>query len=114
MVATCVLALSTLLVYEAFFVSLDTFNYCSNYLNIASWMDEKIWQLQDDLTRFGKSDQDMQGTLRINNKDFEWISMFNLIDEVAKLYKLDLTISWQQGKRQVRLSRTAYAMHEPK
>ena len=52
-VTTAVLSLGALFIYEAFFDSLDLFNYCSNHLRAISWADEKIWQTQDSLGRLG-------------------------------------------------------------
>ena len=46
MVAVAVLSFGLVMVYQAFFVVLDSFNYSADYLEIAGWMDEKIWQAQ--------------------------------------------------------------------
>ena len=53
MVTTAVLSLSMVLIYQAFFISLDSFNYCADYLDVVSWADEKLWQAQDSVTHNG-------------------------------------------------------------
>jgi len=117
MIATAVLSLTTLLIYEAFFISLDTFNYCYNYLNVFSLADEKIWQAQDDISRFGTLTNIAEnGEFVDRNKNFVWnLSNSPIADaQNQKLYKIDLILSWQEGKRPVKISRTAFAIYENK
>ncbi len=113
MVATAVLSLGTVFIYEAFFSSLDAFNYCSNYLNVASWMDEKVWQAQEALGRFGPQAKiQTAGMFTSNNKDFKWSLSNRLIDKKEGLYRIDLALSWQEGSRKRKLTRAAYALYE--
>lgn len=117
MITTAVLSLTALLIHEAFFISLDAFNYCHNYLDIVSFADEKIWQAQDDLTRFGAlTNIDEKGELTMKNKNFEWIlSNSPIMDtENNNLYKIDLSLSWREGRRPIKISRTAFAIYEKK
>ena len=113
MVATCILSLGTVLIHESFFIILDSFNYYFNYLNVASRMDEKIWQAQDNLSRLGSSSQiETTGEFVNRNKNFRWNLSYNLISQ--NLYQIDLTLSWQEGRRFVKLLRSTYAMYEEK
>ncbi|MCM8796059.1 MAG: prepilin-type N-terminal cleavage/methylation domain-containing protein [Candidatus Omnitrophica bacterium] len=113
MVATCVLSLGTLLIYESFFITLDSFNYYSNYLNVISWMDEKLWAAQDTLSHFGSFGQiETQGEFIKRNKNFRWNLAYNLIGN--NLYQIDLTLSWQESQRKIKLSRTIYALYAEK
>jgi len=113
MVAACVLSLGAVLIYESFFIILDSFNYCSNYLNIASWMNEKVWYAQDELSRLHSPDQiDTAGEFAARNKNFRWNLSHNLISE--DLYQIDLTLFWQEGQRKVKLLRSTYAMYDEK
>lgn len=114
MVTVAILSLGMVLIYEAFFIVLDSFNYCSDYLNVASWIDEKIWQAQDSLTRRGSFDADTIGEFINRNKVFKWSLSHNPIDEAEGLHRIDLVLSWQEGKRTIRLSRSAYAIYEEK
>ena len=113
MVATVVLSLGIVLIYQAFFVSLDSFNYCSDYLKVVSWADEKIWQAQDSLSHFGAASEiEARGSLVTRNKSFDWDLSYSLIGSPPDLYKIDLLLSGSTGKRRLRLSRTAYAIYE--
>lgn len=116
-ITTAVLSLTALLIYEAFFISLDTFNYCYNYLNVFSLADEKIWQAQDDLSRFGAlTNITKKGKFVDRNKKFVWsLSDSSMADtRKQRLYKINFVLSWQEGKRPVKISRTAFAMYEKK
>lgn len=117
MVATSVLSLGAVLIYEAFFISLDTFNYYSNNLKAIIYIDEKLWHLQDELSRYNTlSATQTSGELTTENKDFIWSTSYEMIDAADKsnLYKIDLALTWKEGTKNVRLSREAYAMYVPK
>ena len=112
MVATAVLSLGIVLIYEAFFISLNSFDYCYNYLNVSPLMDEKIWEAQDGITCSGT----LTGTA--TNGEFtsgvsvrKWILSYDVLDKDQALYKIDLEVSWQEGKRKIILSRNAYALY---
>lgn len=111
MVATAILSLGIVLIYQAFFISIDSFNYCFNYLNVASWADEKIWQVQNNLSHSKVEDIiETGGRFRKRNKDFNWDLSYYLID--VDLYRIDLDIFWQQGRRKAMLYRNAYAVYD--
>jgi prepilin-type N-terminal cleavage/methylation domain-containing protein len=112
MVTTAVLSLGTVLIHESFFITLDSYDYCSNYFNVAPWMDEKIWQVRDNIIRLGSSSQiETSGTFTIKNKDFSWNLSHSLVEGAQDLHKLDLVVFWKEGQRKVKLSRTAYAKY---
>jgi prepilin-type N-terminal cleavage/methylation domain-containing protein len=113
MVATAVLALVTVLIYESLFASLNLFNYYTDYLNLTPWADEKIWQAQDNLRRLGPSAQlDGGGEFVAANKRFNWNLSYGLLDEAQGLYKIDLAIFLKRGERRLKLIRAAYAKYE--
>lgn len=107
MVASAVLALGTVLIYEAFFISLDSFNYYADYLNVSSWADDKLWQAQSQLMQGIPVGQE-SAEFKDNNKVFSWDLASNLIDEQANLYSLDLSLRWKTGKRESLLIRNTY------
>ncbi len=117
MVATAVLALASLLVYEAFFISLDAVNYCGNYLNVLSFADESIWAAQDDISRFGAlTNMAGSGKFTAWNKHFTWNLLNSAIADAGNqtLYRIDMILSWPEGRRSAKISRTAYAIYEKK
>ncbi|MDD5466050.1 MAG: prepilin-type N-terminal cleavage/methylation domain-containing protein [Candidatus Omnitrophica bacterium] len=113
MMTTVVLSLGTILIYGAFFTSLDSFNLYSDYLNLTSWMDEQVWRAQDDLSKFGALARiQTAGEFQKSGKVFRWGLNYSLIDD--KLYKIDLDLYWQRGRRKTGLSRSAYAQYNKK
>lgn len=108
MVATAVLSLGLVMIYQGFLISLDTFGYYSNHLNAQLWLDEKIWRIQDEFRRNEYFNPlPTAGRLIIDNKDFFWNMRYSQI-ESEELYRVSLNLSWQQGSRRVKLSRVAY------
>ena len=115
MFATMVLSLGAVLLYEAFFISIDAFNYCADYLSIASLADEKMWEAQDSLSRTGGSDlTETGGILEALGKTFRWGLSYGLVDEAQSLYRVDLEVAWKEGKRDERISRAGYAIYREK
>lgn len=113
MITTAVLALGTVLIYEGFFMSLETFNYYFDYLNVVPWADEKIWDAQNELSRLGPQAKiETAGEFVNRNKNFIWNLTCGLLDETGGLYSVDLLVSWQEGKRKLRLARSAYAIYK--
>ncbi len=113
MATTVVLSLGTVLIYGAFFTSLDAFSRYANYLNLIPWMDEQVWQAQDNLSKFGALARiQTSGEFQKSGKVFNWGLNYSLID--GGLYKIDLDLYWQQGQRKAGLSRSAYAEYKKK
>lgn len=115
MVATAVLSLGILSMYGGLFVLMDAFDYYMNYLSVHNWANEKAWQAQDELMRWGPQAQvETQGEFFKGAKNIIWNLSYNLVDEEARLYKIDLALNWKQGARMIRLTRSAYACFEEK
>jgi len=102
LITTVILALGSVLIYSSFFISLDAFQHYFNYLNVSSWADEKIWITQDELARFGI----------LANENFKWNLTYDSIDQTNGLYRIELVISWREGRRSGRLLRSAYAVYK--
>ena len=114
MVAAAVLALGTVLIYDAFFISLDSYNYYVDYLNVASWADDKIWQAEAKLLQSGPLHTQEAGEFTENNKVFSWNLNYGLLDEQTGLYSIDLFLSWKRGKKEFALSRNTYCILQQK
>ncbi len=112
MIAAAILALGTVLIYEAFFISLDSYNYCTDYLNVASWAEAMLWQAQAKLREGQSLNAEESGDFTENNKIFSWNLNYNLADAETRLYSIDLLLSWKTGKREFTLSRNTYAILE--
>lgn len=113
MVTTAVLSLGIVFLYQAFFISLDAFDYYDNYIHTAHWMDEQIWQAQNQLSCFGPEAKIASGgDLERSGRVFNWNLYYNLEDASGSLYWIRLDLSWKRGKRQLELSREAYALYE--
>ncbi len=115
MIATAVLALGAMLIYEGFFMSIDANEYCLDYLSVASWIDEKMWFVQNELTRYGPLvDIKTVGSFVKRDKDFRWSISYCVRDESTSytLYAVKLVLDWQRGKKSSRITRNAYALYE--
>jgi prepilin-type N-terminal cleavage/methylation domain-containing protein len=110
MVATAVLSLGLVLIFEAFFSSLDAFDYYVNYLNANNFVEEKIWEAQDSIKRFGSLvNIQTNGEIEVKNKKISWFLISSPLGAEARLFKINLEFSWKQGKRRPKINRCAYA-----
>ncbi len=108
LVATAILSFGLTLIYQSFFISLDSSDYYLNHLRVQLYLTEKIWQLED---KFRRDDifnpTETEGTFMVGDRDFSWNMDYNQI-ETEELYKVNLNISWQQGSRRIHMSRVFY------
>jgi prepilin-type N-terminal cleavage/methylation domain-containing protein len=115
MVSVAVLAFGVILVYDALLKSLSAFGYYSDYFMVSSWMDEKIWQVQDALANNGTFLDSVEGTYLRNNREFPWSVAFISLDGNSGLYRIDLRIgSAKLSERGVVFTRSAYALFAKK
>jgi prepilin-type N-terminal cleavage/methylation domain-containing protein len=113
-VASVVLALGIVVIYEGFLTTLGGLNYCIDYLNAQVWIDEKIWDIQDKLSHYKTLlTEDKQGTFLIGSQQFDWTLMYSLIEgsSEASLYEINLGVSWQEGFHRINTKRGAYLLY---
>lgn len=115
MVATVILALGTVFLSESFFISLDSYNYCSRYLQVLSWADEKVWEAEEALSRLGPAASfNNAGEFTEKGRNFTWYLAHTPLESDGSLYKVDFEMSWQEGARKARIQRSTYARYEAK
>jgi prepilin-type N-terminal cleavage/methylation domain-containing protein len=115
MVAVSILSLGLVSIYEAFFMSLDAVNYCEDYLNNLSLVDEKICLAQDLLYRQGPEAKiDTSGDFTRNHRNFRWALSYFPVGGIKNLYQVTSSIRWTNGKRKALLVRSAYAIYNEK
>ena len=114
MVAIAVLSFGIVMLYEAFFTCLGAFSYSQSRLDVRHWMDEKIWDVQNELICSGALTMDEHaGSFMERNKKFAWQMTINLIDEAKDtyLYKLYLDVRWKEAQKNISLSQVAYVQN---
>ena len=111
MMSVAILAFGIVSIYEALFVSVDTYSYYTHYLSTQDWISEKIWKVQEELmiTQELKSEQ-TSGQIVRNHKTFDWVMAVSQLDEAQGLYKVNVTLFWNEGEKQVSISREAYLL----
>lgn len=122
MIATIILALGTTFLSRSFFITLDSYNYCSRYLQVMSWVDEKVWEAEENLSRLGAAASlNNAGSFTEKGRDFKWYLAYSPLNADGSLYKVDFEMSWQeglpagrQGTRAARIKRSSYARYEKK
>ncbi len=111
MVTVAILSFGIVTIYEAFFISMDTYGYYTNYLETQDWINEQIARKRRELTEAKALEPgEMSGQIVRNNKTFHWLVTVSFINEDQSLYKVDVMLSWNQGSKKVKTSRTAYLL----
>lgn len=112
-VATVILSVGIVIVYQGFLISLEGFNYCIDYLNTQQWMDEKMWEVKDQLIHYRTLlTEDNTGTFMRDNKKFKWDLSYHLIEGIEEkgLYEINLNVFWNEGERGVSATRSTYVL----
>lgn len=111
MVGLAVLSFGIVVIFETFFLSLNTYSSYSNYLKTQNWLDEKIWDMQDRLNHSALITMNTDsGQVRVNNKDLPWNMNVGVVDWDESLIEVNVNLSWQEGGRTVTSARHAYAV----
>ena len=109
LVCVVILAVGITFVFQSFFTCLNAFSRYVTYLNIMPWMSEQLWQAEDEIIRAGTPvSYSNQGEFSYEGKKLSWQLVSSLIDKEEGLYRLDLTISWQEARKQMTINRYAY------
>ncbi|MFH1478838.1 MAG: prepilin-type N-terminal cleavage/methylation domain-containing protein [Candidatus Omnitrophota bacterium] len=113
MAATMILSLGLVLIYQSFFLSLDIYNYYSDYLAVSSFAGEKICEAEVSLERYGdNASPDTSGVFNIRNRLFNWKIDYDRIGEEPDLYKIEFNTLLKRGSKKIKFSRYAYVLHE--
>ena len=113
MAAAVILALGVVMIYQGFFISLDSLGYCLDYLRLSPLADEKIWQAQDALSRLGpKAEIGTSGNFIYGRRSFGWNLSYNSPEGSLGLYEINLSVLWKNGRREALLKRGAYALYK--
>ena len=106
MVATVVLVVGVVVIFEAFLLSLDALAVFNNRLNAQWFFDEKIWQVQNRLDEPAGSfmPKEDNGIIRLGTEEYSWASTMQLVDPRQELYRIKLNLNWQQGNKKIELS----------
>jgi hypothetical protein len=112
--AVAVLSLGFVFIYQVYFVFLDLFSYYKDYLQLGLILDEKLWETEQ-IFRYNPQIQDIQtnGIFKIDNKDFDWNLNYDLLDKESTLYRIDLNLKGQEGKRRFNLKRSSFIFYQP-
>ncbi|MFH1045535.1 MAG: prepilin-type N-terminal cleavage/methylation domain-containing protein [Candidatus Omnitrophota bacterium] len=111
LVTVAILSLGLVMLYEAFFSYIDAFSYVYRRLDIQRWMEEKLWETEDELVRSGVlMPGETSGAVTIANKGCTWTMSVQTLGELEDsfLYKVDLGVFWQELTRDARLRQVAY------
>ncbi|MCK4993800.1 MAG: prepilin-type N-terminal cleavage/methylation domain-containing protein [Candidatus Omnitrophica bacterium] len=105
MVATVVLVVGVVVIFESFLISLDALAVFNNRLNAQWFFEEKICQIQSRLNEPAGAFLPLQsnGVISLGAEEYVWISTMQLVDPIQELYRVNLDLSWQQGNKIMKL-----------
>ena len=113
LVCVAILSAGIIFVFESFFICLNAFGRYTNYLNVLPWVNEKLWQAQDQIVyQQMTSISPNQGEFESGGRKFFWQLSSNPVDKDASLYRLALTVSWQEANKTTKLQRQIYAIRK--
>ena len=111
MVTVAILSFGLVAIYQTLFVSMDAYGYYTNYFDTQDWLSEKIYYLQEQLTDSGTLEAGvMSGQIERNHKKIDWHINISVLDADQGLYKVNISLSWREGGKNVGTSRDAYLM----
>jgi len=111
LVCVVVFSVGIIFIFQSFFTCLNAFSRYATYLNIMPWMNEQLWRAEDEIIRTGTPvSSGNQGEFSYEGKKFSWQLVSGLIDKTEGLYRLDLTVSWQEATKLMVMNRYVYTI----
>lgn len=110
--AVCVLSLGIVMIFTSLFSSMEQARYASDYKVLAPWLEERLWDAQDNLTMFGPQMAFSGGQLELDGRSFNWSTASSQVAGLNELFQIDASLAWRDGKRQKIISRSMYAFYE--
>ena len=106
MVATVVLVVGVVVIFESFLMSLDALAVFNSRLNAQWFFDEKIWQIQSSLDEPAGAFFPMEdrGVIRLGTEEYAWASNMQLVDPLQELYRVNLDLNWRQGTKTIKVN----------
>jgi hypothetical protein len=109
MVTVAVLSFGIVIIFQAFIISLNTFDYYLTHLQAQNLADEKIWEISDELMQKDSLDiSETNGNFIIGSKKVTWNIDVVPMDEKGEFFNLNLIVSWQEGDRKIEVQRATY------
>lgn len=116
LVAVSILSMGIVSIFQTFFVNIDLLSHYKDYLNVMPWVDEKIWEAQNQLMRYGSLGPQVRtnGTLVVGVKKYPWNLDYKLKDREKLLFQISFHMDRerQTQTRDFHLERTAYAYYQ--
>ncbi len=114
MVTIAILSVGIVFVFKALLFSLDQINYLTTRLYATTILDNRVSEIErrlrieqtlpfdlnhPQIAKIGKREVTLKEEMNINT-----------VEDYPDVFKLDLSLSWQQGQRSIKLSRSAYIL----
>lgn len=113
MVTIGILSFGLVLIYKAFFLSLNYLHHLNCRFYAVNFLDSKIARLQKILElkkdlRLGDRETSDKVLVDHRTVDFIFRSNFNSVEGINNLYRADVSLSWREGAKDIRIARSAY------
>ncbi len=112
MAAVCVISLGIVMIFASLFGSMDQARYFSDYEVLAPWLEERLWDAQENLSVSGPQMASAAGEIELDTRKFGWSVSCSQVAGAEGLYQIDALLLWRSGKRQRTISRSMYGLYE--
>ena len=95
LVAVSILSMGIVFIFQTFFVNIDLLSHYKDYLNVMPWVDEKIWEAQNQLMRYCSLGPQMRtnGTLIVGFDRYPWNLNYKLKDRTKLIFQVSFYIN---------------------
>lgn len=113
MVATIILSAGIVGIYRVYYFSLDQMNHITHRMVAMRLLDKRIADMELLLRSKGAvtlaaGSETKSVVIHNKNLDFHFETSLSNLNSLKGLYQLNLSMSWREGARDIRISRTVY------
>ena len=99
MMAVAVLSFGIVVLFQSFFICVDSVQYASNRLKAQLWLDAKMWEEADVIMRTNATALgETSGTFSLDGREFSWVKSAQAVD--TDLFGLTIDLSWKEAGKQ--------------
>ena len=113
MVALVILSVGIVAILKSFIVSLDQLSYLTNRFYATTLLDNRVAQMERTLIAYNTLSLDelaLTETVRVGSKkiDFKQQVTIEEVKNFPELFELNVTVSWKENNRDIKLARACY------
>jgi len=112
MITVVILSVGIVAIFKTYIVSLDQMTHITNRIYVSTLLDDRVATIERHLRAYKSLPLDMaqEEYINVGSKQLTFSRDLKIsdIEDFVEIFNVDLSISWQEGDRDMKISRSSY------